>query len=91
MSFTQNHTTLFMATANAQLTAFLDGHVVCKPASSANHDSALRASTVIDHPLLHQQFCHLGTDRLEQLIRQNMTTDLKISIDRVRGKLRASQ
>ena len=79
MSFTQNHTTLFTATANAQLTAFLDGHVVCKPASSANHVSALRASTVIDHPLLHQQFCHLGTDRLEQLIRQNMTTDLKIS------------
>lgn len=74
---------IFSATINNALTAYLDGEtLVSSPAYTANASSIGPTSpSGVDRSLLHRRMCHIGADRLEQLIREELTSDLILSSD----------
>ena len=38
-------------------------------------------SATVDRTLLHRRFCHISRDRLEQVIREKLSTNLKLTSD----------
>ena len=87
MSFYKGSILAITATVNHSKIAYLDGHVVTTMRTGSAHIAlstpptcAFRtAAGIVDRPLMHRCLCHLGKDRLEQLIKQNLSSDLLLS------------
>lgn len=65
--------------ATIDIMSYLDGHtLVSSPLHSAKvADIGPTSSAMIEKELLHQRMCHIGVKRLERLITENLTEDLK--------------
>ncbi|KAG5727436.1 hypothetical protein E4T56_gene11919 [Termitomyces sp. T112] len=73
---------IFSATIDKTLTSYLDGHTLISSPSHAAKvvSTGPTSSSVIERNLLHRRMCHLGARRLEQLITENLTEDLKVKM-----------
>lgn len=72
MSFTVKKSLVFTATVNKTMTAYLDSYVV----TSTKCTAYCTITTMLDRTLLHRRLCHLGKDRLEQMICESLSADL---------------
>ena len=71
IQFIRQGQTVICATVLNNNVATLDGNVQIQAAMSAT----------VDRALLHRRFCHISKDRLEQVIREKLSTNLKLTSD----------
>lgn len=78
VQFNIDNETVMMATIDQSLTSYLDGDtmVPALPGINGTAHAAFVTSTHIDKHLLHRRMCHLGSDRLDTLIKHNLSEDL---------------
>ena len=69
IQFIRQGQTVICATVLNNNVATLDGNVQIQAAMSAT----------VDRALLHRRFCHISKDRLEQVIREKLSTNLKLT------------
>lgn len=72
---------IFSASIDSNLTSYLDEETLVSSLSYSANASflGLTSSSKVDRSLLHRRMCHLSADRLEQLIQEDLTSDLKVS------------
>ena len=71
INFMHQGKAVIQATVSESNVAILDGNIQIQAAMSAT----------VDRPLLHRRFCHISRDRLEQVIREKLSTNLKLTSD----------
>lgn len=82
MFFNIQNELVFTATINNALIPYLDGDTLVSSSMTLTAgvtQTSPTSSTTIDRTLLYWRMCHLGADHLEQLIKENLTEDLKIN------------
>ena len=73
IDFIHQDKVLIQATVSHHNVATLDGNIQIQVQTAM--------SATVDRPLLHRRFCHISRDRLEQVIREKLSTNLKLTSD----------